>query len=176
MAYTTINKSSDYFNVQIWDGNDGANRAMTTGFQPDWVWIKARDGSYDHHLYDAVRGATYALASNNADATATKATGLKSFTSTGFTIGGDAGVNDVSLDYVGWSWRAGAGAGSSNTDGSVTSTVSTNTTAGISIVKWTANTSSAVTVGHGLGTTPKVIIQKAIDTSSGWVTGGFGLD
>ena len=94
MAYS-IN-AKDYFNTQIWDGNDGANRAMTTGFQPDWVWIKSRDGTYDHHLYDAVRGATYALASNNQDAQTTKSNGLKSF-DTGFTIGGDAGVNDVKI-------------------------------------------------------------------------------
>ena len=167
MAYTTINKSTDHFNAQIWDGNDGSNRAMTTGFQPDWVWIKARDGTYDHHLYDAVRGATYALASNNTAAQATKTNGLKSFTSDGFTLGGDAGVNDVSLDYVGWSWKAGNSAGSSNTDGTTSSTVSANTTSGFSIVQHSGS-GGATTIGHGLGVAPKIVLSKRTSGTNSW--------
>ena len=175
MAYTTINKSSDYFNVQIWDGNDGSNRAMTTGFQPDWVWIKARDGTYDHHLYDAVRGATYAVASNTNAAQATKTNGLKSFTSDGFTLGGDAGVNDVSLDYVGWSWKAGGGQGSSNTDGSINTTyTSANTTSGFSISQYTGTGSNA-TIGHGLGVAPAAVMIKKTNTTSDWVVGQNGM-
>ena len=175
MAYTTINKSSDYFNVQIWDGNDGSNRAMTTGFQPDWVWIKARDGTYDHHLYDAVRGATYAVASNTNAAQATQPHGLKSFTSDGFTLGGDAGVNDVSLDYVGWSWKAGGGQGSSNTDGSINTTyTSANTTSGFSISQYTGTGSNA-TIGHGLGVAPAAVMIKKTNTTSDWVVGQNGM-
>ena len=168
MAYTTINKGTDYFNAQTWAGNDGSDRAMTTSFQPDWVWIKATDGTQDHQIYDAVRGATKDIHSNNTDAEGTTTNGLKSFTSTGFTIGGDAGVNDVSLDYVGWSWKAGNSSGSSNSDGDITSTVSANTTAGFSIVKHTGNGSTA-TIGHGLGAVPKMIFSRKT-TSDNWFT------
>ena len=168
MAYTTINKSTDYFNAQTWAGNDGSDRAMTTSFQPDWVWIKATDGTQDHQIYDAVRGATKDIHSNNTDAEGTTTNGLKSFTSTGFTIGGDAGVNDVSLDYVGWSWKAGNSSGSSNSDGDITSTVSANTTAGFSIVTHTGNGSTA-TIGHGLGAVPKMIFSRKT-TSDNWFT------
>ena len=167
MAYTTINKSTDYFNAQTWAGNDGSDRAMTTSFQPDWVWIKATDGTQDHQIYDAVRGATKDIHSNNTDAEGTTTNGLKSFTSTGFTIGGDAGVNDVSLDYVGWSWKAGNSSGSSNSDGDITSTVSANTTAGFSIVKWTGSGANA-TIGHGLGAVPKMYIVKNVSATNDW--------
>ena len=162
MAYTTINKSTDYFNAQTWAGNDGSDRAMTTSFQPDWVWIKATDGTQDHQIYDAVRGATKDIHSNNDDAEGTTTNGLKSFTSDGFTLGGDAGVNDTSLDYVGWSWKAGNSSGSSNTNGTLTSTVSASTTSGFSIGTYTSDISSSgsKTVGHGLGETPKLIITK----------------
>ena len=165
MAYTTINKSTDYFNAQTWAGNDGSDRAMTTSFQPDWVWIKATDGTQDPQIYDAVRGATKDIHSNNDDAEGTTTNGLKSFTSDGFTLGGDAGVNDTSLDYVGWSWKAGNSSGSSNTNGTLTSTVSASTTSGFSIGTYTSDISSSgsKTVGHGLGTTPKVIFTKNLN-------------
>jgi hypothetical protein len=180
MAYTTINKSSEHFNTVLWTGNsnlDSANQTITgVGFKPDLFWTKIRDTADEHHLRDINLGNTTRLRPN---ATAAANTSVCSVVpnSDGFVITGDDGTefNQNTKTYVTWNWR-GAGSTSSNTDGSVTSTVSANTTAGISIVKWTANLSSAVTVGHGLGTTPKVIIQKAIDQTSGWVVGGFGLD
>ena len=45
MAYTTINKSTDYFNTKLYTGNGGTNAITGVGFQPDWVWIKHRNGS-----------------------------------------------------------------------------------------------------------------------------------
>lgn len=157
MAYSTIN-AKDNHNTQIWDGNDGSNRTMTTTFEPAFTWIKARDGTYDHHLYDQARGATYALASNSSAAQSVKSNGLKSFTSTGFTLGGDAGVNDASLDYVGWNWKGGSSV--SNTNGSITSTVRANAAAGFSIVTWTGTGANA-TIGHGLSSAPRMIIVKS---------------
>jgi hypothetical protein len=67
-------------------------------------------------------------------------------------------VNASGTTYVAWNWLAN-GAGVSNTDGSITSTVSANTTSGFSIVSYTG-TGSAATVGHGLGVAPKMIIKK----------------
>jgi hypothetical protein len=62
---------------------------------------------------------------------------------------------------VAWNWLAN-GAGVSNTDGSITSTVSANTTSGFSIVSLyrKPNSASDQTVGHGLGVAPKMIITK----------------
>ena len=193
MSYITF-QPSDYFNTKLWSGDDTSPRSLTgVGFQPDWTIIKKRSTAGSHVVFDAVRtaGSTKGLATNSTaqeGLTATEGTTavygyVSSFDSDGFTVtagtgagaNSDAYVNNTSDNYVAWNWKAN-GAGSSNTDGSVTSTVSANTTAGFSIVKWTANLSSAVTVGHGLGTTPKVIIMKAIDQTSGWVVGGFGLD
>jgi len=56
----------------------------------------------------------------------------------------------------------------SNTDGSINSTVSANTTAGFSIVSYTGTGANA-TVGHGLGVAPRMIIMKRRDSAQNWV-------
>ena len=58
--------------------------------------------------------------------------------------------------------------GSSNFSGSIQSTVSVNTTAGFSIVKWTGNGSGS-TIGHGLDVKPKMIFVKNISSARNWV-------
>ncbi len=157
MAYTTINKSTDYFNTKLYTGTGSSNALTGVGFQPDWVWIKNRT-QYSHQLYDVIRGVTKKIFSNNTDAEDTDAQGLTAFGTDGFTVGTNVGVNANSENHVAWSWKAG-GTGSANSDGSISSTVSANTTAGFSIVKWTGTGSNA-TVGHGLGSAPKFIIVK----------------
>ena len=116
-------------------------------------------------LTDAVRGATKVLQSNTTTAEQTFAQGLTSFDSDGFTAGNSDDING-NYNYASWNWKAN-GAGSSNTDGSITSTVSANTTAGFSIVKWTSST-GADTVGHGLGVTPQVVISKTRSVGGDW--------
>ena len=131
MAYSTISKPSLYFNTKLYAGNGGTNNITGVGFQPDWVWIKKRNVSANHHTFDAVRGVTKVLKQNETDAETTVATTLTSFDSDGFTVGSDTSVNGNLL--ASWNWKAN-GSGSSNSDGSITSTVSANTTAGFSIV------------------------------------------
>ncbi len=174
MAYTTINKSSEHFNTITYSGNGSNPRTLTgVGFQPDWVWQKNRTDGNGHTLADAVRGANKTLSSdgNGAEVTDKSDGHLDAFTSDGFTVGAgsssDARVNDGSHTYVAWNWKAN-GAGSSNSDGSVTSTVSANTTAGFSIVTWTS-TGSAHTIGHGLGSTPAMIIMKGRHETNNWM-------
>ena len=167
MAYINF-QPSDYFNTKTWTGTGSSNALTGIGFQSDLVWIKQRGGTTDHHLYDAVRGTTKALASNDSAAETTKATGLTAFGSDGFTLGADAGVNGSSNTYVGWSWKAN-GAGSANTDGSINTTAtSVNTTAGISICKWTGTAANA-TIGHGLGVAPKAIMIKNTERDGNWI-------
>ena len=174
MAYTTIDNPFKYFNTVTYSGNGSNPRTLTgVGFQPDWVWLKNRTDSNGHTLADAVRGANETLSSDGTGAEVTdKSDGhLDAFTSDGFTVGAgsssDARVNDGSHTYVAWNWLAG-GSASSNSNGSITSSVSANTTAGFSIVSYTGTGSNA-TVGHGLGANMDFAIFKLRSGSSAWL-------
>ncbi len=162
---------ADFFNTVLWEGNDVDDRAISgVGFQPDWVWIKNRDVAEAHNLYDVIRGAEQQLYSNSGDVEFDRGVyGLKSFTSNGFTLGTGGEVNDSSEKYVAWNWLAG-GSPSSNSNGSITSSVSANTKAGFSIVTYTGNATAGATVGHGLSKTPEMYIVKSRSLGTGWVT------
>ena len=171
MAYTTIPKSTDYFNTKLYTGSGSAQSLTGVGFQPDWIWIKNRSYADHHKAVDRVRwvsSSNSAQLSPNQNAAAGTQGIITSFDSDGFTLTtGDRGWNSSNGDnFVSWNWKAN-GAGSSNTDGSVTSTVSVNTTSRFSIVKFTASGSGG-TVGHGLGVAPKAIIFKRLDAASDW--------
>jgi hypothetical protein len=164
MAYTTINKGSSYFNTVLYTGDGTNSKAITgVGFQPDWLWIKIRSGSdQEHVLVDAVRGATKSLESDTTDVEETTSNTVASLNSDGFTLGTTPRnrVNQSGSTYVAWNWLANNTSGSSNTAGTITSTVAANTTAGFSIVGYTGNATAGATVGHGLGVVPKMIILK----------------
>jgi len=144
MAYISF-QPHDHFNTVIYTGNETA-RTITVGFQPDWVWTKCRSSAHSHISTDSVTGAGKRLKpdSNNAQDTS------------GASVASETGVS--------WNWKAN-GSGSSNTDGSITSTVSANTTSGFSIVTWTGNSGS---IGHGLGVKPSMIIAKPTAATGGW--------
>ncbi len=171
MAYTTIDDPTIYFNTKLWTGNGSTGNGQTgIGFQPDWIWIKARagtQGAQSHNLFDSVRGEGKYLFSDSNDAESTDTNRLTSFDSDGFTVGSNNAVNASSTTYVAWNWKAG-GSASSNSDGSITSSVSANTTAGFSIVSYTG-TGSATTVGHGLGSELACYIIKQTNTTGGWI-------
>jgi len=167
MAYTTINKSTDYFNTKLYSGNGGTNAITGVGFQPDWTWIKKRSATGSHCLFDAVRGNTKRIQSNTTGAETTETTAITSFDSDGFTLGSGGTANGSGTTLVSWNWKAN-GAGSANSDGSTASTVSANTTSGFSIVKWTGNGGNA-TIGHGLGAVPKMIIIKSLANTTSWM-------
>ena len=158
MAYTTIDKPTDYFNTKLTTGTGSTQAVTGVGFQPDWIWGKRRDSSGNHSLFDAVRGITKGLESNNTGAEFTSTDYYDSFDSDGFTIASGAGGagNGSGQTAVQWCWKAG-GTASSNTNGSITSSVSANTTAGFSIVSYTGNGTVGATIGHGLGATPKCL-------------------
>jgi len=163
-ATPAIADGSAYFQVSLYTGNGTAigsgGKSVTqdknSTFQPDFVWIKKRNGAADHALYDAVRGTTKDLASNDSNAETTETEGLTAFDAAGFTVGSLAKVNTSSDTYVAWQWLA-ANDTTSNSDGSITSTVSANTTSGFSIVTYTGDGNDNATVGHGLGVTPKTV-------------------
>ena len=167
MAYTTIDKPTDYFNTVTYTGNGSTQSITGVGFQPDWIWLKDRDNAYSHQLVDVVRGNTKYLNSNETASEGTASDRVTSFDSDGFSLGSYIGTNKSSSNVVSWNWKAG-GTASSNTDGSITSTVSANTTAGFSIGTYTGTGSNA-TIGHGLGATPKLVICKRRDIAEYWV-------
>ena len=176
MAYTTINKSTDYFNTKLYTGTGSSNAITGVGFQPDWTWIKNRDGTDDHKTFDAVRGVTKVLKTNTTGPETTDSNTLSAFGTDGFTVGSDGGVNGNGDNFASWNWKAGTGQGSPNTDGSInTSYTSVNTTAGFSISKY-AGYGSASTVGHGLGAAPEVIIIKSTTHTENWVMYHKGLN
>ena len=168
MAYTTINKSSEHFNTKLYTGNGSTQTISGVGFQPDWTWVKVRSEAGSHRLADAVRGNTKYLFSNGTDAEATDSTNITSWNSDGFALGSGS-VNESSRTYASWNWKAN-GAGSANTAGSISSTVSASATSGFSIVKWTGTGANA-TVGHGLGVAPKMILIKNTIDAVAWEVG-----
>ena len=107
MAYTTIDKPTDYFNTVLFSGNETARSITGVGFQPDWVWIKDRSQAYNHHLFDSVRGATKRLKSDVTDAESTNAQTLTAFGSDGFSLGTDNATNGNGSNVVSWNWLAG---------------------------------------------------------------------
>ena len=67
MAYTTVNKSTDYFNTKLYTGNGSTNAISSVGHQPDLVWLKERSSTGAGLLFDAVRTATkFVRSSDNA--------------------------------------------------------------------------------------------------------------
>ena len=172
MAYSVIKKPSDYFNTKLYTGNNNITQTISgVGFQPDWVWIKNRDNVEDHYLFDAVRGSGKILSSANTNAEADLAINTKpTIASDGFTLTSNGVADELNFGtrtYASWNWL-GANGTSANTDGSISSTVSANTTSGFSIVSYTGNGSAGATVGHGLGSTPKMIIVKRRNTAAQW--------
>jgi len=177
MAYTNIDKGSDYFETVTYTGTGSSLSISSLDFTPDLVWIKSRSAATEHVLTDSVRGVTKEISSDDNGAEETVAQGLTAFNSDGFTVGTDGSYNTNSATYVSWSWLGG-GTASSNSDGSITSSVSANTTSGFSIVSWTGTGTNPSTIGHGLGTAPSCIILKNIDASGGsgdWYVGHDGI-
>ena len=165
---------TDHFDSKLWTGNDTDGRAITGyNFQPDWVWIKSRSGAYSHSITDAVRGAGPYIQSNTSDAEASGPGAFGStlaFTSDGYTLDNGTSdnlyVNAGSETYVGWAWKAN-GSGSSNENGSISATVSANTTAGFSVGIYTGNGTDNATVGHGLGGADMVWVKRR-NTTGNW--------
>jgi hypothetical protein len=159
---TASTQANKYFDVSLYTGNAPSSVTVTgLNFQPDLVWLKSRTYGYDHVLTDAVRGVEKGLASNAtyAEFSPSGNPQLTAFNSNGFTVGNNDSVNRSGAAQLGWAWKAN-GSGSTNTAGSITSTVSANTSAGFSVVTYTGNGSAGATVGHGLGVALKMLIVK----------------
>jgi len=171
MAYTTIPKSTDYFNTKLYTGNGSTQTISGLNFQPDFTWIKSRNNGTEHSQFDSVRGATKMIASSTNELEQTVATMLTAWTSDGFSLGSYSSVNGSGYSQASWNWKGGTTA--TNTDGSTTTSVSANSTAGFSIVSYTG-TGSVATLGHGLSTAPSTVWVRRLNVSD-WVVGSNGL-
>jgi len=158
-----------HFSTKLYTGDGATTLAVTgVGFQPDFTWIKNRDQADNHTLVDSVRGATNYIVSNDTDIEVDDSTFVASLDSDGFTVGDDVVVNTSTENYASWNWLAG-GTAVSNTDGSITSSVSANTAAGFSIVSYTGNSTAGATVGHGLSQAPDLTFAKELTYADNWV-------
>ena len=181
MAYTNIDDPSAYFQTALYAGTGSAQSITNDGnsdLQPDWIWVKNKSGTADHNCFDSSRGAGAHLAQNQTQAEQT-VNGVTAFNSDGFTLATNGDSNGNGASFVAWQWKANGGTTSSNTDGSITSTVQANTDAGFSIGTFTG-TGSAATIGHGLGVKPDMLILKSRNNPSGaamyWMVAHVGLD
>jgi hypothetical protein len=192
-----------YSQTTLYTGNGSATQTITQSenstFNPDFIWIKNRSNAYAHNVNDAVRGYTGAspataadvkvLASNATDreglgdtlTTAQQRGFVQASTANGFIVNkGTAGSQDgfytnaSGHTYVAWQWLAANGT-ASNTNGSITSTVSANTTAGFSIAGYTGNAAASATIGHGLNEAPQFYVVKRRDSTGNWVVYSEGI-
>ena len=165
---STIVQGNKYMDATAYTGTNGSptTQVISSNFQPDFLWFKKRSAAYDHALIDTTRGITKQLYSNLTNAEGTDSNVLTAIGASSFTVGNSNYSNYGTL--VAWTWIANGGTTSSNTQGSITSTVQANTTAGFSVVTYTGTGANA-TVGHGLGVAPKMIIFKGRSTTFDWM-------
>jgi len=162
----------DAFEPTIYTGNGSSNRSITSmGFQPDLLWLKSRSASEQHYFYDSTRGSSKFLHTNLTNTQGTDSTArLKAFLSNGFKLGNDPAVNGNGENYVAYAWKCNGGTTSTNTEGSINSTVQVNNDTGLSIINYTGSGSGSTTVGHGLTGIPRFIIGKSTDWANNWIT------
>ena len=170
--YTTIDDPSEYFQAETYTGG-GSNQTVTfsgnSNLQPDWLWIKRRNGDYGHNVFDTSRGIAKLMEMDNVNAENTNQTWISSVGTDSFTIGvNEHNLSNTGGTYVAWAWKVNGGTTSANTDGGINSTVQVNATAGISLVTFTTN-GNTTNVGHGLGAKPDVIITKSRSVGGGWL-------
>ena len=162
---TTATQAGKFFNPVLWTANGGVQTITGVGFSPEFLWIKDRQNANSHTLHNIVVGSTRYLESNTTNAETLSANYVTSIDSDGWSMGS---VNySTGRQLVSWCWRAN-GSGVTNTAGSITSTVSANTTSGFSIVNWTQPGSGTYTIGHGLGVVPAMIIMKGMTNAGNW--------
>ena len=146
-----IRDPGKYFKAVTYNGNSGTNNVTGVGFQSDLVWIKNRDSTPSHVLFDAMRGVSARLFSNGSYAeTPADGTGVDSFDSDGFTINDSSNAwNNSAYAYVAWCWKKGA-------------------IPGLDIVTYTGNGATTQNVSHSLGVKPELFFTKNLSIVKDW--------
>ena len=157
-----------HFGVVTFDGNGTTNAVTGLGFKPDLIWGFTRSHGQSKRLVDSSRGGSARLYSDNNSSEGTGTLTISAFGTDGFTSTGTAFNNDSGRTCGSWCWKANGGTTSTNTSGTITSTVQANTIAGFSIITYSGNGTSGATVGHGLGAVPAMTIIKQRNATNGW--------
>ena len=177
MAYTTVDKASSFFNPRKYSGTGSSNAITGVGFQPDLSWLKiTTTDNYKHELFDAVRGVTKYISSDQNTAETTDANSLTAFGADGFTVGTQNEINQSSRDFVSWNWKAGTTSGIGGSPSITPTSYSFNATSKCSIIEYTGNGTSGATIPHGLGVKPACIIIKKTNTTEHWAVYNQGMD
>ena len=158
---------SENFNTVLYTGEASDDRDIQVGFRPGWTWIKQRNGTANHTVWDIMRGGTKYLNPNTPNVEATDADGVDTGKTNaqiggggGFRLLGDAAqTNGNNNTFVSWHWHASSGGGVSNSNGQITTSVNANVDAGFSIITFTG-TNSVRTIGHGLSKAPEMWTTK----------------
>jgi hypothetical protein len=162
---TTATQASNYFGIVLRNGTGTSGGTFSTTVNMAngaWLWEKPRSTANMHQLVDSVRGISKISSTNSAGAEVTDPNDFTAFGTNSFSVGSTDWSSSITI--VDWIWAAN-GSGSTNTSGSITSTVSANTTSGFSIVTYSGQ-SAAGTIGHGLGVAPSWIIVKNRSSAS----------
>ena len=170
MAYSTIPKSSSYFNTKLYTGTGSSQVLTGVGFSPDLIWTATRNESEIRPMNDSVNGINNYLRSNDSDTLETSGTNITAQSSDGYTVGTTDRFNQSSNSFVSWNWKAGT-TGSGTSTGSGTGkaySYSVSTTSGFSIVKYVGNGTAGHTIPHHLGAVPKMIITKNLGRGEHW--------
>ena len=176
-AQTNSDFPQKQFNVTTYTGNGTSQSITGLGFKPDFCWIKKTNSSQSHVLMDSSRGTSEAVESNTTSTDTNFTQGVTAFGTDGFSVGNHTQVNNSTDSYIAWSWKANGGTTTTNTSGTITSTVQANTKAGFSIITFQSpNSSSDQTVGHGLSSAPDFIMSKNRSTSYNWDIFHSGFD
>jgi hypothetical protein len=169
---STIQQGNLFFNALTYAGSASNQTISGLSFQPDFIWFKERTtAGIDHNLFDSARSNYGSRLISNATNAEAASGAIISVSSTGYSLlGGVSNTNDSSgRTYVTWNWKAG-GTAVTNTNGTINSQVSANTTSGFSVVTW-VHSSTTSTIGHGLGVAPQFVIVKSRTTAYNWDVG-----
>jgi len=161
-------KPSDYFSTVLYNGNGGTTKSITgVGFQPDLVWIKDRDDTENHAIFDSIRGENLWLHPNTnaAETDYSGQYGLLGFEEDGFKVGNGTALN-AAENYVAWCWKASGSEETLTGSGSNNSVIaSVNDDAGFSILKYEGTGSSGMKIRHGLSAAPAMVMVKKRDAN-----------
>lgn len=151
LSVPSIVNSANYMAVNLYTGNESIrsidNTVNSVSFQPDLVWIKARNAVANHALFDSVREAQRYVSSNTSTPETINANTLTGFNLNGFNLGTDNTLtNATGINYFAWQWKKGI-------------------VPGLDIVSYTG-TGVVRTVSHNLGIAPSMIIIKRVSAGA----------
>jgi hypothetical protein len=146
----------DLFSTYLYTGN-GTTQTITNNINLSgnggMVWTKSRsNNTYEHELFDTVRGAAKRIRSNSTDAQQT-VNSLTAFGSSGYDISTDSGAaqgtNGSGATFVSWTFRE--------------------QPKFFDIVTYTGDGIAGRTVAHNLGSVPGFFVVKSTSAAYNWV-------